>query len=281
MRIQFVILAALLLNPPAFSSNAAGQQPTPQTAPSPLAPRPAFDAFEVATIKPVDSGPKSARYITMQGDNHFIAKSYTLKMLIAAAYSLNPITISGGPGWIDSDTFDIAAVTPGEVRPVHQEQMRMLQTSLKDRFTLQFHLQPKQLSVYSLQIAKGGPKLTPTTADPSAPVVVGPAILYEESTSVKLPVRNATLGDFATLMQRAVLDRPVLDDTALTGRYDFDLKWAADSSQFGGNVPAAPPDNNTASLFTAVQEQLGLKLVPTRGTVQAIAIDSATKPTAN
>src|ERR1700743_3494153 len=79
-------------------------------------PRPKFDAFEVATIKPVDPDAKAGRYIIMQGNNRFVEKAYTLKLLIAAAYDLNPRTISGGPGWMESDHYDIVAVTPGEVR---------------------------------------------------------------------------------------------------------------------------------------------------------------------
>src|SRR6266481_9807172 len=76
------------------------------------APRPKFDAFEVATIKPVDPDAKAGRYIIMQGTHRFVEKAYTLKLLIAAAYDLNPRTISGGPGWIESDHYDIVAVTP-------------------------------------------------------------------------------------------------------------------------------------------------------------------------
>ena len=87
------------------------------------APRPKFDAFEVATIKPVESDPKGGRFIKMQGANRFVEKDYTLKLLIAAAYDLNPKTISGGPPWLGSDHYDILAVTPGDLQPTHDEQM--------------------------------------------------------------------------------------------------------------------------------------------------------------
>jgi len=103
------------------------------------APRPKFDAFEVATIKPVDPDAKAGRYIVMQGTHRFVEKAYTLKLLIAAAYDLNPRTISGGPGWIESEHYDIVAITPGEVRPTHDEQMSMLRSLLADRFKLTFH----------------------------------------------------------------------------------------------------------------------------------------------
>jgi uncharacterized protein (TIGR03435 family) len=234
-------------------------------------------AFEVATIKPADSTP--CRYMTMQSNNRFIVKAYSLNLLIAAAYNLNPHTISGGPGWVDSDHFDIVAVTPGDVRPSHDEQMAMLRTLLTDRFKLTFHREQKEFSIYALEIAKGGAKLKPSTAAADAPHVVGPAVVYPER--VALPVRNATLDDFAELMQRGVLDRPVVNRTGLTERYDFDLEWAPDESQFGGGVPAASSSAPTSPLFTAIQQTLGLSLRPTRGKVSALVVDTVERPTAN
>ena len=103
------------------------------------APRPKFDAFDVATIKPVDTDAKAGRYIIMKGNNRFIGKNYTLKLLIAAAWDLNPKAISGGPAWIDFAHFDIEAVTPGDLRPNHAEQMSMLRALLSDRFQITFH----------------------------------------------------------------------------------------------------------------------------------------------
>ena len=241
-------------------------------------PRPRFDSLEVATVKPVDPGEKDGRFITMPGTNRFIEKNYTLKLLIAAAYDLNPRTISGGPGWVTSEHYDILAVTPGEVRPTHDEQMSMLRALLSDRFKLTFHREPKEFSIYALEVIKSGPKLKDTThaADPPS---VGPGVVYPQR--IVLPARNATMTDFASLMQRAILDRPVVDRTGLTGRYDFDLEWAPDETQFGGDLPPAPADAPSPPLFTAIQQQLGLKLDPTKGTVAALVIDTAERPSAN
>jgi uncharacterized protein (TIGR03435 family) len=104
-------------------------------------------------------------------------------------------------------------------------------------------------------------------------------IVYPQS--IKLPARNVTMGDFASMLQRAVLDRPVVDKTGLTGKYDFDLEWAPDESQFNGEVAPAATDASAAPLFTAIQQQLGLKLVATRGPVDALIIDKAGQPSAN
>jgi uncharacterized protein (TIGR03435 family) len=220
--------------------------------------------------------------MTMQGNSRFVAKAYSLNLLIAAAYSLNPHTISGGPGWVDSDHFDIVAVTPGDVRPSHDEQMAMLRTLLTDRFKLTFHREQKEFSIYSLEIVKGGPRLKPSTAAADAPHVVGPGVLYPEPpVHIALPVRNATLDEFAELMQRGILDRPVVNHTGLTGRFDFDLEWAPDETQFGGDVPAASSTAPAPPLFTAIQQQAGLTLRPTRGMVSALVIDTVERPTAN
>jgi uncharacterized protein (TIGR03435 family) len=241
--------------------------------------RPKFDAFEVATVKAADSDAKSGRYITMQGANRFVEKDYTLKLLIAAAYDLNPRTISGGPAWITTDHYDIQAVTPGDVRPDHDEQMSMLRSLLADRFKLTFHREPKVFSIYQLELAKNGPKLKESTARPDDPVVVGPGVVYPQR--IVLPGRNATMGNFVSLLQRAILDRPVVDKTGLSGRYDFDLDWAPDETQFGGDVPPATATATSPPLFEAIQQELGLKLEATKGPVDALVVDTAERPAAN
>ena len=96
-----------------------------------------------------------------------------------------------------------------------------------------------------------------------------------------MPARNATMGDLASVMQRAILDRPVVDKTGLSGRYDFDLEWAPDESQFGGEVPPASDDAPSPPLFSAIQQELGLTLVATRGPVLALVVDSAERPSPN
>ena len=235
-------------------------------------------AFEVAAIKPVLPDAKASRYITMQGVHRFVVKDYTLKGLIAAAYDLNPQTVLGGPVWAESDPFDITAVTPGETRPSRDQQMAMLRGLLSDRFQLRFHREQKQFSIYELVLAKSGPKLKTSTAPTDEPPKLI-SMVYPQK--IALPARNATMAEFASLLQRAILDRPVVDKTGLTARYDFDLEWAPDETQFGGDVPVAPSDAPNAPLFTALQEQLGLRIVPTRGPVQALWIDAAERPSAD
>jgi len=234
--------------------------------------------FEVATIKPVLPETKASRFITMQGNNRFVAKYYTLKLMIAAAYDLSPKVISGGPAWVDDDHYDIQALTPGTDRPTHDEQMVMLRALLADRFKLTFHREAKEFSIYVLEVAKGGPKLKQSSAPPGDPAQLISTVYPDH---LHLPARNATMGDLASLLQRALLDRPVVDRTHLAGRYDFDLNWAPDQTQFGGELPPAPGNTPNPPFFTAIEQQLGLRIQATRGMVQALVIDRAEHPTPN
>jgi uncharacterized protein (TIGR03435 family) len=240
--------------------------------------RPKFDAFEVATVKRADPDERS-RLLMMQGDHKFIGKNFTLKLLIAAAYDMNPVTISGGPEWVGSEHFDIVAVTPGDVRPTRAEQMTMLRGLLTERFKLTFHRESKEFSIYELQVAKGGAKMKASSAASDVPPVVGPGVVYPQK--IELPGRNANMADFVAVMQRAILDRPVVDKTGLTGRYDFDLVWAQDETQFGGEVPVASADAPSPPLFTAMQEEMGLRLEATKGPVDAIVVDKVERPSAD
>jgi uncharacterized protein (TIGR03435 family) len=261
--VRKITLAALVLS----ASGGLAQSP---------APRP--DSFEVATIKPVPIDAKAARYIIMQGTHRFVEKDYTLKLLIAAAYNLNLRAIAGGPDWIESDHYDILAVTPGELRPTHDQQMSMLRTLLADRFQLTFHREQKEFSIYALEVTKSGPKLKASTAPPDDPPALISTVYPQR---ILLPARNVTMGDLVSMMQRAILDRPVVDRTGLTGRYDFDLEWAPDETQFGGEVPPASSEAPSAPLFSAIQQQLGLRLEATRGPVEALVVDKAERPSAN
>jgi len=236
--------------------------------------RPKFDAFEVATVKPVDPSVQAGRMFRMDGDHRWLATNFTLQALIALAYDMNPRTISGGPGWIETQHFDIEAVTPGDVRPTRLEQMQMLRALLVERFGLKFHRQEKEFAIYALSVAKGGPRLTPAAKPDDPPQLFG--VVYPGK--MEVPAKSVTMDDFVAMLQRATLDKPTVNRTGLTGKYDFDLTWAQDQSQYGGEVPAAPDDSQSPPLFTAMQEQLGLKLEATRGMVSAMVVDGVVKP---
>ena len=239
--------------------------------------RPKFDAFEVASIKPVGVDAKAGRYFRMDGPHRWSATNYTLEALIALAYDLNPRTISGGPEWVRSRQFVIAAVTPGEVSPTRLEQMQMLRGLIEERFALRFHRQDREMEIYELTVGKSGPKLKTAAKPDDAPQIIG--VVYPDR--IEVPARSVTMDDFVAMLQRATLDRPTVNRTGLAGKYDFILDFAQDETQYGGEVPKATTDSQSPPLFTAVQEQLGLKLTATRGMVSTLVIDSVERPSAD
>ncbi len=154
----------------------------------------------------------------------------------------------------------------------------MVRELLVDRFRLAFHRETKPLPVYTIVAAKSGPKFLSTPGDPDANPTYGFQALGA------MTVQNATVADFAGWMQRYVLDRPVLDRTTLPGRYNFSLKWTPDDSQFGDRAGLLPPQSGIVEqpdLYTALQQQLGLKLESTKAPVEVFAVDHAEKPSAN
>ncbi|WP_263350147.1 TIGR03435 family protein [Acidicapsa acidisoli] len=248
--------------------------------PPPEIPPMAADAspeFEVATIKP--SNPDTqGRGFRVRG-REFTTMNTTLTSLLTFAYGLHPKQIVGAPAWVDTDKFDITAQPDAPGRPNDTQWKAMLQKLLADRFQLTFHHDKKELPIYALEVAKSGSKLTKSQGDPNGL----PSMFFRGLGN--LPAANATMQDFAGLLQSAVLDKPVVDQTGLTGRFDFTLNWTPDESQFVGlGVKVPPPSDKPDAppgLFTAVQEQLGLKLEATKAPVDVIVIDKVEKPSAN
>ncbi|MDP9171943.1 MAG: TIGR03435 family protein [Acidobacteriota bacterium] len=237
----------------------------------------ASPGFEVATIKP--SNPDAQGKGFMVRGRNFSTLNTSLSDLITFAYEIHAKQISGGPAWMETDKYDLAAVPDTEGAPSQKQWKAMIQKLLAERFKLTFHHDKKELSVYAIVLAKTGPKLTKSEGDPNGL----PSLMFRGLGT--LPARNASLTDFAQVMQGAVLDRPVVDQTGLAGKYDFTLTWTPDQFQFtsmGIKVPAptedpaAPPD-----LFTAMQQQLGLKLEATKAPADVIVIDHVEKPSAN
>jgi len=243
-------------------------------------PRSKFEQFEVASIKPTGPEP-NGRWIRMQSADRFVAHNHAVRTLIAAAYDMSPQAVSGGPAWVDSDRWDIQAKTPGEVRPNLNEQMAMLRELLSERFKLTFHRDPKRMPIYALTVAKGGAKLKESTVSPdSTPAGPPPLAFVMSPVVVELPARYASVAEFASVLQRSPLERPVVDQTGLAGRYDFDLEFAPDERLWGGLLKR-PDNSDKPDLFKAIQEQIGLRLEATRGSVDTIVIDNIERPSSN
>ena len=238
-------------------------------------------SLEVATIKPGQPG-QQGKGFGFRG-THFMTINTNMNDLIAFAYGMHTKQIVGAPDWFGIDMFDIDGVPDIPGRPSLKQMQDMVQKLLADRCALKFHHEQKELSLYAVRLAGGGPKMSKTTAGPND----GEGFLFRGLGD--LVVRNMSMTGFAKWMQSSVMDRPVVDQTGLKDKYDFTLKWTPDDSQFaqfrGAVTPPTAPagDNPNAppSLYTAVQEQLGLKIEATKAPDDVIVIDHVEKPSPN
>jgi uncharacterized protein (TIGR03435 family) len=179
----------------------------------------------------------------------------------------------------NSPSPGVSRRTEKRMRSTYEQLRILIQSVLADRFKLAFHHDQRKLSVYALSVGKNGPKLTQTLRKASE----APSFSFIKLGTLR--VENMSMRDFCDGMQGAVMDKPVVDHTGLTGRYDFFLTWTPDDSQFlqmGARAPQPTDDPNAPpGLFTAIQEQLGLKLQAAKGPVQVLVIDHLEKPTEN
>lgn len=240
--------------------------------------------FDVVTVKPSPPG-RGGKNIGFDG-HHFLLRNANLNDMIALGYGLHAKQIVGAPDWAGKDLFDVEGTPDVPGIPNPKQMQNLMQNLLADRFQLKFHNEKRELAVYAITVAPGGPKLTKSTAQPNDPGGFG--IQGPNAQGVTVMGRNLTIAGFATWFQASVTDRPVVDQTGLTDRYDMRLKWTPDESQFeqfrgtGMSIPA-PSDAADAppNLYTAIREQLGLKIEATRAPDGVMVIDHVEKPGAN
>ena len=228
-------------------------------------------AFEVASVKPNKSGDRAPwRFAGSRGG--ITATNVTLQFLITNAYDVRDHQISGGPSWLNSERYDIVA--KGTVdNPTPAKNRQMLKTLLADRFQLRLRRESKELPVYALVVGKNGPKFH--EADGATPGGMN----YGRG---RITARKASMEDFAKRLE-SELGRTVVNRTALKGDFAFEMEWIPDTGQPLGLLgpSPAPADTSGPSVFTALQEQLGLKLEPQKGPVEILVIDHAEKPSEN
>jgi uncharacterized protein (TIGR03435 family) len=227
------------------------------------------DTFDVVSVKPNTNGISNA-VPPSRSNGSYSASNVALKSVIANAYEVRIFQIEGGPDWLTSERFDIIARgregTPDRPRPA------MLRTLLAERFKLVAHVETREQQVYSLTLLRGdgrlGPQLKPS-APPSGSSSGFPGVSVGNGTA-RINGR-VSMDTFAIMLTSSVFNQRVINRTGLDGEFDFDLRFTPDSS------PAAAPE--FPSIFTAVQEQLGLKLEASRGPVDVLVIDSVERPT--
>jgi uncharacterized protein (TIGR03435 family) len=232
---------------------------------------PSLEGTTIKPSKPDQRGGHEFRH-EFQG-NRLRLINITLNDLITFAYEVHLKQAIGTPPWAGTDKFDIEVKPEGEGMPTGKQWKGMLQKLMADRFKLAFHREMKELPVYILSVGRTGLKLT--KGDPkSVPILDFGALGTLHAT-------DATMADFTFYMQWTVLDKPVVDQTGLEGRFDFDLIWKPDDSQFAGLEAKIPPVADAPPLYTAIQEQIGLKLDSTRAPMEVLVIDHVEKPSEN
>lgn len=215
--------------------------------------------FEVAAIR-VNRDPAADPNVNSLPGGRLIVTSQSLRDLLKFAFDLKDFQIEGAPGWADGDRYDIDAKAADSRANVRQ----LVRSLLEDRFGLNVHTETRQLTIYSLRLAKGDLKMTRHDDG------VG---TKARTTCGHMTGQRVTLDVIAKMLAR-YLGRDVRDDTGLPGKYDFELIWTPDAGPCA-NAPEGP------SIFTAVQQQMGLRLESTRGPVQALVVDRLEKPSAN
>jgi uncharacterized protein (TIGR03435 family) len=256
--------------------------------------------FEAAALKPSSTG-APIQYIGFMGGpgsddpGRIVSSRTSLKMFIMRAYDVKPYQVFG-PGWLDTELYDLTAKVPPHA--TNDEVRMMMRNLLAERFKLEQHKENKEMAVYSLVVGKDGPKLKeyslapPDSAAPDTPPAKGPVtgadgfpilrpavyaggpvILYRKG-QARLLAANLSMLRFADSLSQQ-LDRLVVDDTGLAGKYDFTLTWTPDNR---ANLPPATDGLDEANdIFTAVQRQLGLRLISKKAPVPCIVVDHMAK----
>ncbi len=255
-------------------------QESPQTA-SPSPP-----TFESAAIKPSDPLTQGHRFRV--NGHRFEATNTSWFDLISFAFGLHGTQIIGAPDWLRSDKFDLTLQATAESQMDEVLWTSLLQSYLIESLKISFHRDTKDLPLYVLEVNRSAPRFTASQRDPRQLPELTITLGSKSAANANLATisaTNATMADLASLIQRVVLEWPVVDHTGIAGHYDFTLTWTPDGAQFGDvrartpaptDIPNAPP-----YLATALQQQTGLSLDLVVAPLQVLAIDSVEKPIEN
>lgn len=260
-------------------------------------------SFEAASIKPSEAKNPGIG-IRRQPGGRFNTFNAPVKMLITFAYQIQDYQLAGAPGWISNDRFDIVAKFPGDPPPIvpgsgADHMMLAMRTLLADRFKLVVHRETRQLDIYALTTVKPGqpgPAMKPANAEDCSPATLAarrggpppaPGTPFPVCGIQQGPGRIRFGGFPLSLFASGIsnrLGRSVVDRTGLSGNWNFELTFAAEVPPPGALPPGVDPpavDPNAPDLFTAVREQLGIKIDSAKGPVEMLVIDSVSQPTAD
>jgi uncharacterized protein (TIGR03435 family) len=224
--------------------------------------------WEVATVRPSDPDDKNQSF-DVRG-RHIVIENQPVEMMLLVGYGVQKSQIVGAPEWVRTERFTVDGVPDTDGQPNVRQIQSLIRKLLEGRFGMKVHHEQREMSVYALTVAKGGTKMTPSTGDPNGlPSEHGGG----GGNMRNFHFTNTSMPDLALFMLVEV-DRPVVDRTGLQGRYDFPLKFSRDETST--TDPDAPP-----RIFTAIQEQVGLKFEPVRAPADVVVIDKIERPSAN
>ena len=255
--------------------------PKPPVPPRPMA-ADADPAFEVATIKPSDPDVQ-ARGARVQ-DSNINLRNLTLTEIVRNVYDVHPNLLIGLPAWASSQKFDITGKPDVPGQP-NQDQLKiMLRKLLADRFQFKFHKDQRELPVFSLSVVKSGAKITRNEAKADGKNEAKndtSGVIFRGQGSVLL--NNLSMDEFCKMLQSAALDRPVVNQTKLEGKYTFSLVWTPEQlvAATANQAPAALRADAPPDIYAALQQQLGLKVDATKLRVEVLVVDKFEKPSEN
>jgi len=229
-------------------------------------------AFDVAVVKQSPEGPRNKgigpRARQLEGMNVSVVDMLTF------SFGIHRTQIVGAPPWAESRLFDFVG-QPGGEGPVDGQQWRsMLLRLLMDRFQLTYHREKREMPAFALRATGRKVTRTPSSRNPEDLPNFGVG-------NGNVVATNVGMADFAHILQEALLDRPVVDQTKIPGKFDFTLKWTPDAFQHGQQAPTQTRPDMPPSLYEAIQEQLGIKIQTTKAVVDVIVIDKVEQPSAN
>ena len=235
-------------------------------------------AFDAVSIKPSAADARGGGFNLSPG--RLTAKNQSLKELVRFAYDLHDYQLSGGLGWTDTERYEVVATFPGGT--TNTQRARMMQTMLADRFALTVHRESKEVAGYALVMGKNGPKFHAAESEQPG-MMLGRSATSGQRT---LNANRAKMTELASILAD-LLGKPVEDKTGLEGIFDFAMEWTPDPVSERSLKPGAEKQEATGdgpigpSIFTALQETLGLKLATKKVPVLALVIDHAEKPSSN
>jgi uncharacterized protein (TIGR03435 family) len=225
--------------------------------------------WAVAAVRPSDPNDPNGQRIRIHG-RHVTLLDHTVEDILLIGYHLQKGQIVGEPDWAKTERWNVDGLADVDGEPSLVQLQSLMRKLLTERFGMKLHREQRQMPVFGLRVGKGGPKMTANTSDPNG-------WLDQQNGSVNgshlEKLKNISMPELAEILQFHV-PRPVVDQTDLKGKWDLQLKWLTDDNHAAD--PAAPP-----GLFTAIQEQLGLKLEPVKAMADVLVIDKVERPGAN